>query len=177
MLLRRKEKILFCRFAKKDRPAGIKNCEKITHNSLIAINLGFEKLNLEGVGYLVPTKENSKISGVLFDSCSFPHLRNSVSIMGKPGYSVDEMVETFRLQTGVKQPHIFMNVNRCEEALPQKNVGHFKIVQNTEKNSPDWLSVSGQSFYPSGIPNCVITAKELAEKLFRSGKLKLFSAK
>ena len=156
----------------KDKPEITSLCEQVPYNSIQTINLGFEKLNLEGVGYLVPPKENCPISGVLFDSCSFPYLRNTVSIMGKLGNSIDDMINTFRQHTGVKEPYIYMNTSKCINALPQYNVGHHKIVEKIKEKSPSWLSVSGQSFYLSGIPNCIIRSKLLSIDLIQTKKIK-----
>ena len=152
-------------------------CNSIQFNSLKTVNLGFERLNLKGVGYLVPTREKSKISGVLYDSSSFPYLRHSVSIMAKPENSVEDMISTFREQTGVNEPHVLVNVNNCVGALPQYHVGHHKIVDAVEKISPPWLSVSGQSFYLSGVPNLVNRSKILAEKLVMTKRIKSIFAK
>lgn len=145
-------------------------CNSIPHNSLLALNVGFENdVGLKGVGYLVPSREKSPISGVLYDSSQFPWLAPSVSIMGRVDkYShehTDIFVKEFQRQTGVKENPKTVVGSFCDKALPQYNVGHYKIVEELEKISPSWLHVSGQSIYRSGIPNCVITSKRLANKI------------
>lgn len=147
-------------------------CNQIPHNSIQAMNLGFEKLDLKGVGYLVPAKENSPINGVLYDSCTFPNLKPSVSIMAKFESTPEQMIDAFKAHTGVLEKPVVTYTNKFENSLPQYNVGHFKIVESVKKLSPSWLSPSGQSFYLSGIPNCVLTAKSLIEDLVKQKVIK-----
>lgn len=147
-------------------------CDKIPHNSLKNVSLGFENLNVKGVGYLIPSREQNAISGVLFDSCSFPYLRKTVSLMGPLTSPTEKMIEDFMTHTGTKESIVHTNVVECVEALPQYHVGHHLLVEEIEKLSPSWLSVSGQSFYLSGIPNCVIRSHDLISKLYRDKVLK-----
>ncbi|OMJ66707.1 hypothetical protein SteCoe_36357 [Stentor coeruleus] len=135
-------------------------CDKIPHNSLKNISLGFDNINIKGVGYLIPSKEQKFISGVLFDSCSFTYLRKTVTLMGHLTSPTDKMTKDF------------INVVECVEALPQYHVKHHLLVEEVKKLSPSWLSVSGQSFYLSGIPNCVIRSQDLISKLYHDKVLK-----
>jgi protoporphyrinogen/coproporphyrinogen III oxidase len=149
-------------------------CGQIEHRSIKNISLGFEKLNLSGVGFLVPSKQQQGISGVLFDSCSFPYLRPTVSVMGPCETENDRMIELFRQMTGVSDTIVEMNVKECRNALPQYQIGHVKLVNEVEKVANQWLSVSGQSFYLSGIPNCVNRSMGLVSKLAQDGRLKQY---
>jgi protoporphyrinogen oxidase len=82
------------------------------------------------------------------------------------------MIEDFMTHTGTKESIVHTNVVECVEALPQYHVGHHLLVEEVEKLSPSWLSVSGQSFYLSGIPNCVIRSRDLISKLYHDKVLK-----
>ena len=157
-----------------DKPEIKKICDSIPHNSLQAINLGFDNLNLEGIGYLIPRKENCALSGVLYDSASFPHLRPCVSLMGDVNASPDELISIFKKQTGVTQDPVIVNVSKYYNGLPQYNKGHYKLVKEIQSLSPTWLSISGQSFGLSGIPNCVRTSLYLVEDLIKKKTLKSF---
>ncbi|OMJ80831.1 hypothetical protein SteCoe_13584 [Stentor coeruleus] len=147
-------------------------CDKIPHNSLKNVSLGFENLNVKGAGYIIPSREQNAISSVLFDSCSFPYLRNTVSLMGPLTSPTEKMIEDFITHTGTKEQIIHTNVVECIEALPQYNVKHHLLIEEVQKLSPSWLSVSGQSFYLSGIQNCIIQSRDLVSKLFLDKVLK-----
>ena len=147
-------------------------CNKVTHKSIFTLNVGFkENHRLDGLGYLVPNKENSKLAGVLFDSTQFTNLKPCVSVMGKVSSKetthelTKELMQDFRKQTQCDTQIATILGTYWENALPQYNVGHYKIVEQVEQESPNWLKVSGQSLYPSGIPNCVLTSKNLVNSL------------
>lgn len=50
-----------------------KHLQKINAVTVAVVNLEFEGsvLNIEGFGYLYPTRESRKVLGVIFDSCTF----------------------------------------------------------------------------------------------------------
>jgi protoporphyrinogen oxidase len=69
------------------------------------VNLGYEsKLPLKGSGYLIPLRCQDTISGVLFDTVSFPHLPPQLSVMvkAKPGKeTLDKILEELEDQIGI----------------------------------------------------------------------------
>jgi oxygen-dependent protoporphyrinogen oxidase len=136
-------------------------CLKVPHKSLKTLSLGFDSVSLKGVGFLIPSKFQSGISGALYDSCSFPYLAPSVSIMGSCDSSDEEMIQQFRRISKCEEPIKYKNASLCINGLPQYKKGHFNVIYEAETAQPPWLSVSGQSFYLSGIPNCVNRAREL----------------
>lgn len=142
-------------------PELSKICLQIPHNSLKTLSVGFEKLDLKGVGFLIPSIYQQGLNGVLYDSYSFPHLSPRVSLMGSKDTSNEKMLEIFRKITGCHEQVSWINENVCSNGLPQYLKGHLSVINNVEKISPSWLTVSGQSFYLSGVPNCIIRAKEL----------------
>ena len=141
---------------------------RVKHNSLLALNLGFDQpLPLSGVGYLIPSREKTLVSGVLYDSYQFPGLKPCISVMvpysTRP--SLDEVlpraISEIQEHTGTTLKPAIVNANFVDNSLPQYEVGHFKIVESVQRQEPAWLRVSGQSLYPSGIPNCVLTAHSM----------------
>lgn len=136
-------------------------CLKVPHNSLKTVSVGFEKLGLKGVGFLIPTKYQQGLNGVLYDSCSFTHLKPSISLMGSTNTPTEKMLEIFREITGCNEKETWVQESVCLNGLPQYLKGHLGLVDKVEKASPSWLTVSGQSFYLSGVPNCIIRAKKL----------------
>ena len=136
-------------------------CLQIPHKSLKTVSLGFDSLPLSGVGFLVPSKFQNGLSGVLYDSSSFPYLSPSVSLMGSAESSDEDLIADFRRITSCQSPIIHKKVSLCLNGLPQYLKGHNMLIYKAETMQPKWLSVSGQSFYLSGVPNCVNRAREL----------------
>ena len=136
-------------------------CLQIPHKSLKTISLGFDSHPLSGVGFLVPSKFQSGLSGVLYDSSSFPYLSPSVSLMGSVDRSDDDLINEFQRITSCESPIKHKKVSLCLNGLPQYLKGHNSLIYKAETMQPKWLSVSGQSFYLSGVPNCVNRAREL----------------
>ena len=151
-----------------DIVAAIKD---IKHNSLTALNLGFDQTPLKGVGYLIPAREKSFISGVLFDSCQFPHLPSCISVMipgsspPSPDVAVARAIEEVQQHTGLQLQPKAWNYAQAMQALPQHEIGHYKRVEVVQEKQPQWLRVAGQSLYPTGIPNCVLTSHSTVSSL------------
>lgn len=141
----------------------------IPHNSLFTASVGFEDpLTMKGPGYLIPDRENQRISGILYDSLSFPDRPPTVSIMAKCSKSESEtimptLLEEMQKHTGYKGKVAQIASSYCENALPQYEVGHHKKVEEIEKLRPKWFYISGQSFYNSGIGNIVTNSLNLAQ--------------
>ncbi len=56
--------------------AGLaKHLQKINAVTVAVVNLEFEGsvLDIEGFGYIYPSRESRKVLGVIFDSCTFSH--------------------------------------------------------------------------------------------------------
>lgn len=136
-------------------------CLEIPHKSQKTISLGFDSLPLTGVGFLIPTKFQKGLNGVLYDSSSFPHLKPSVSLMGSADYSDEDLISEFRKISKCDAPIKYKKVSICVDGNPQYLKGHNALICRVEGMAPKWLSVSGQSFYLNGVPNCVSRALEL----------------
>jgi len=141
----------------------------IPHNSLFTASVGFEdRLTMKGPGYLIPDREKQRISGILYDSISFPERPPTMSIMAKCSKSESEtimptLLEEMQKHTGYKGKVAEIASSYCDKALPQYEVGHHKKVEEIEKLRPKWLHIAGQSFYNSGIGNNVTNSLILAQ--------------
>lgn len=155
-----------------DQPEIVAAIKDIKHNSLTALNLGFDQLPLKGVGYLIPSREKSFISGVLYDSCQFPYIKPCVSVMipganlPPPDTAVAKAIDEVQRHTGVQLQPQTWHYSQALQALPQHEVGHYKRVEVVQEKQPKWLRVAGQSLYPTGIPNCVLTSHSTVASLF-----------
>lgn len=152
-----------------NNPTLSETLDSIPHNSMRTINLGFPApLPLTGVGYLIPSKENTALSGSLFDSSQFPTLQPSVSLMAVLRSSpapAETMISEFYRHTGLSMCYTSILQTDWFKSVPQYTVNHHKKIQLIESSSPDWLVPSGHSIYLSGIPNCVATSRQQATEL------------
>ncbi|XP_055934770.1 protoporphyrinogen oxidase-like [Argiope bruennichi] len=143
-----------------------------------------------GFGYLVPSFEDSKVLGIVFDSCCFPELngrgktRLSCMIGGrwfKNFFGDPETVSegtllqvateevSKRFNTGDKPiRHKVLLQRNC---IPQYVVGHYLKLQNIEeeikKNNLN-LSLIGASYKGAGVPDCIYNARLSVENYLKS---------
>lgn len=151
--------------------------------SVAVVNLGYRRplLPVQGFGYLIPTKENEEILGVIWDSCVFPQqnletnqTRLTVMLGGahKPHLCTlpeDEILE-IALRRVAKQLGIYAlpdvsHVSIAHNAIPQYHVGHNAkvscIMQKIGHLSP-YLTCLGNSFYGVSLNECFAKARVLS---------------
>lgn len=113
----------------------------IPYEGLTLVHVGFEKrvLKNEGFGYLVPSCEDQRVLGVIFDSSIFPqHNRRPLEtrltmIFPKGG----ENMEALALRTLQDHLHIhetppFLQISTASRSIPQYRLGHREIVEDIE---------------------------------------------
>lgn len=83
----------------------------------------------------------------------------------KPEILLKEVLEELEAHTGISADPVVTHVKHCDRALPQYHVGHTALVASLNTLKPKWLSVSGQAYGFSGVPNCINTSKSLVEYL------------
>lgn len=151
-------------------------------NDIVKENAGF--------GYLAPSFEDSKVLGVVFDSCCFPELNgksttrltcmiggrwfkdlfgdpNSVSEDTLLQISVEEVGKRFNT-TDKPVRHKVLMQRKC---IPQYMIGHHhkleKIDEEITKNNLS-LSLIGASYKGAGVPDCIYNSKLSVEKYLKS---------
>lgn len=138
--------------------------------------------DINGFGYLIPTKENRQILGALFTSSMFP----SQAPKGKKFLRVlsggdkhhelmkksdEELLEiSIRDVTDilgiVKKPEMIQTF-RYEHAIPQYHVGHSLKVKKIEDACERLgnIYIGGNVLYGIGLNDCTKTSKIIAEKI------------
>ena len=107
--------------------------EALPSISLTVVHLAFEKGTQvpQGFGYLVPTKEQEGILGVVFDSAIFPqHSRHGevrLTVMLRQG-GEEEALSAVRRHLGITQPPAMVHSTVYLDAIPQYGVDHLKRV-------------------------------------------------
>nr|XP_054760929.1 protoporphyrinogen oxidase-like [Lytechinus pictus] len=126
---------------------------QITSCTVAVVNLEYDNIQLPvtGFGYLVPSSVQSRVLGVIFDSCAFPELDRRKDpttrmtcmmggawfndLFGDP-YNVDpsdllsSALTTVHDHLGIGQKPTFSKVNIHHDCIPQYRLGHTQLVED-----------------------------------------------
>jgi len=134
--------------------------------------------NLAAFGFLVPSKENSPILGITFDSCIFPSDKSQGSKMtvmlgghrftelfGDPDAlnpsklleaSLISLRSILNIQSEPNQHMVTIHKN----CIAQYTLGHQQRVATIEREIADLnLSILGASYHGFSVPECILNAK------------------
>jgi oxygen-dependent protoporphyrinogen oxidase len=140
------------------------------------------KHDLNGFGFLVPSRERKKILGTLWDVSIFPNrapqgqvlLRTMVGGARAADYAVEDqqkLVDTVRAELasimGVDATPDFIKSYRHDKSIPQYNLGHAKRLADIEKTLKKYpnLILTGNAYKGVALNDCVANAYQLAESL------------
>ena len=165
-------------------PALVSGLRQIKYSSSAAVALGYDRpITLPpGHGFLVPRTEGRSMLACTFVHRKFPFrapegaslLRCFLSSSRVPDLNHRDdywLLSTMLAEIGeilaVTETPLFANIYRWECALPQYSTGHLERVAQMEKilKETPGLHVIGNSFHGIGIPDCIKSGKEAAEKL------------
>lgn len=140
-------------------------------------------LNNKGFGYLIPSSEQEKILGVLWDSSAFPEQNKSpsqtrltVMLGGEHHHKLNlEKKNCLALSKEALSRHLGINVSpdmtvfhKTLKAIPQYELGHHRFVSEFQKS----ISVLPLPFYVAGnylggvsVNDCILFSKRLAQKI------------
>jgi len=155
----------------------------IHYSPVAVLNLKLLKseLDFDGFGFLVPSKENSVVLGMVANSNTFPEhaadgcIVNTV-MMGGARYSVEQL-KSLNLKEESKSflEQVFgkaftiesEELKLIDKAIPQYELGHLDKVSQIEALSPKNLTVLGNYMYGVSLIDIVLKSKELAKSLIR----------
>jgi oxygen-dependent protoporphyrinogen oxidase len=167
-------------------PALIGGLRQIRYSSSAAVVLGYHSASLPaGHGFLVPRSEGKKMMACTFVHRKFPYrapegvalLRCFFSSSRVPellNHTDDELLQVARSELkdilGLVGDPCLQRAFRWESALPQYSVGHLERVAEMEGVLADipGVQVIGNSFHGVGIPDCIRSGREAAEKFISS---------
>ncbi|TWT58781.1 Protoporphyrinogen oxidase [Thalassoglobus neptunius] len=138
---------------------------------------------LDAFGLVIPHRERRRILAVSFLSRKFPDrapvgkvvLRTFVGGAMQPGeveFSDDQIMDTVRIELrsvlGVQGTPDFMKIVRYDRAMPQYEVGHLQRVERIRSQMDDLqgVALAGNAFVGVGIPDCIRSGEEAAEKVW-----------
>ena len=138
-------------------------------------------LKYPGFGYLVPSFENSKILGIVFDSNCFPQFNGQSQtrltcmiggkwfkdVLGDPSkvtdkHVLDIAIEATRKELGINVLPDRHKVTVQRSCIPQYVIGHHKkleAAENAIKENNLCLSLIGASYKGAGVPDCIYNSR------------------
>ncbi|HKW75262.1 MAG TPA: protoporphyrinogen oxidase [Terriglobales bacterium] len=167
-------------------PALMGGLRQIRYSSSAAVALGYQSASLPaGHGFLVPRTEGKKMMACTFVHRKFPYrvpdgaalLRcffSSSRARDLLSHTDDELLQIACSELkdilGLAGEPCIQRMFRWEAALPQYSVGHLERVAEMERVLAEipGVQVIGNSFHGVGIPDCIRSGREAAEKIISS---------
>ncbi len=148
-------------------------------------NLSDIRHPLNAFGLVIPAAEQRKIFAVAFASRKFPgrapegqvQLRTFVGGAMQPellAHSDAELTSIVRDELkdilGVTGEPLFSKLLRHNQSMPQYHLGHLQLVEQIEQRAAKYpaLELAGNAYRGVGIPDCIHSAEQAAERLFAS---------
>ncbi len=161
---------------------------KIPYAPIFVAGLGFNNSDVEddldGFGYLIPSKEKRKILGALYTSSIFPERAptnnklirvliggdnnrwiNTESDESLIDIALNETKDTIKHNM---QPNCIIT-SRAEKAIPQYRIGHNEIVNKVEEiaNEISNIYIGGNILYGVGINDCTRASKKIVDRILK----------
>jgi oxygen-dependent protoporphyrinogen oxidase len=152
--------------------------------SVVALGFRNEDIDypLNGFGFLVPTVENRKILGALWNSSLFPNraptgyalLTTFVGGATRPESQNPQDTNLLEIVTGelksilgIKRPPEFTHIARWSKAIPQYDIGYSRIVSAIKEFEVSFLGIFLCANYIGGISvgDCVKSAHAVANRI------------
>lgn len=158
----------------------------IPYAPISVVCFGYDKKavehNLDGFGFIVPSKENRKILGSIWTSSIFSDRAPDGkvqfrSMIGGDGdhqsinLSDDAMISTVREDlskiVGLKGEPETVKIYRWKQGIPQFKIGHSNRMEalENELNNLGNLYVTGNAFYGIGLNDCVKQSYKIAKEI------------
>lgn len=141
-------------------------------------------VSLNASGFVVPRKEERKITACTWTSSKWEHTAPKGNILlrayvGKYGrdpmshqLTDEEIIAEVRRELqdtmGISAEPVFTEINRLPLSMPQYQVGHLKRIAEVEKLLEDVMPgvyVGGGGYRGIGVPDCISQGKAMAEKV------------
>ena len=158
--------------------------EKIPFRSLGVVHLGYShQLNgNNGFGYLIPSKENDQVLGVIFDSSIFPEQGKGTRLtvmIGENGNLKKMAKEHVKKVLGIHVEPTIIESLWMSNAIPQYPVGfidELKKIHQAKEAFPN-LVLQGTSFYGISMNQAIQSAKNIMERIYSYQRREKMSVK
>lgn len=159
---------------------------EIIYPSLSVVCFGYRKdkitASLDGFGFLIPSRENRKILGTLWDSSIFPNrapeghvlLRSMVGgaraselAMLDDAPLTEMVLKELKDVMQIDKAPDFVRIYRHEKAIPQYTVGHLRRMKDIDDRLHQHknLFLTGNAYRGIGVNDCIENSGKLAEKI------------
>ena len=163
----------------------------IPHSGTAILSVGYRREQidhpLDGMGYVVPAAEKSPILAVSFSSQKYAHrapegkvlLRVFVGGARRPEMAEmdadklrPEVLGELGRVLGIRGEPVYSSVSHWPRTMPQYHVGHRERVAEIEARVADLpnLELAGNAFHGVGIPNCIHSGEQAAERVFQTAR-------
>ncbi len=161
----------------------------ISHEGTAIATFAFDEAQLKqtvrGMGFVVPKIERSPILAGSFSSLKYEHRAPSGKMLIRVFAGGARMPEAAEMPESDLVPMLFAELRKIlridgqplfteiahwPRTMPQYHVGHRELVQDIEMlaASEPSLALAGNAFHGVGIPNCIRSGFQAAEKTFAS---------
>jgi len=161
---------------------------QIKYASSVVVNLLYRRENishpLNGVGFVVPRTEGLPITACSFSSLKFTGRAPPETVLLRcfiggavnkevhdkdDSWLSDAVHNKLSLLLGITSEPLFSMVKRNPESMPQYTVGHIERIEQINQRAERYLGIelAGNAYNGVGIPDCVRSGEEAAEKLFK----------
>jgi len=140
---------------------------------------------LNGMGFVVPSVEESPILAVSFSSQKYAHRAPEGNVLLRAfvgGARRPEMAEMRAAELepqvlgelagllGIRGEPIYRRTSHWPGTMPQYHVGHMQLVEEIENAVAklENLELAGNAYHGVGIPACIHTGEQAAESVFRT---------
>ncbi len=159
---------------------------RIEHSSAVVVTAGFKTEQIgkpmNGMGFVVPEKENMALIAGSFSSHKYPHrapggttlLRLFAGGTRRPdlvNLPEKDLIELIMKELGgllkIHGEPLMVDVARWPLSMPQYNLGHLQLLEQFDQETSRWpgLYLAGNSFRGVGIPACVKSSLDAVEKV------------
>lgn len=164
---------------------------EVEYVTTATVSLAYRKKDLpalEGYGYIIPQNEDSKALACTWTSTKWAgrapedyallrvfvgRIQDAQQLPEEDAALVqiakDEVRQTMGIEIEPERTWVF----RWEKAMPQYNLGHPERLEHIEAimNDFDQLALAGNGFYGIGMPDCIHSGIQAAEKLLQIEKV------
>jgi len=162
----------------------------IPYTSSATVNLAFRREDvmhpLNGMGFVVPMKEQLSLIGCSFSSVKFENRAPTNHVLLRAFVSENAsnykraannntklnditssaLIDVSQL-LGITNPPIFSIVSQHSQSMAQYQVGHEKLVEEVDERVKDLpsLALAGNAYHGIGIPDCINSGEQAARTL------------